>query len=255
MKKSAFIFASANVAAMMCVFTGCSDDSDEYIQFPKAPSVEVINRLATTTTPIVFKSTGRHRRIECVKGDKWINYRIDSSLAMLADLAPFTGIGPAEIIFKDGKVFCSINTVGSYAWTEEHHSTGDQLTQIWKTYVAETYPQNIYVASGFDYNKKTSIVNFAGQELGLFSSENSELILSTLGEDRRIWEYYIQTTASDIEWHLFDNIGAAYQFILACAREKYGQIAYIREDSSKGEMLYEREVDLDLLEKSWNDGL
>ena len=88
----------------------------------------------------------------------------------------------------------------------------------------------------------------------MISCDNNELVLSSMGKDLRTWEYYEQTTVSEGEDRFFENCNDAYRFIFTCAREKYGNEMVVKRFTPDGEVLHEREINLDLLEKDWNDG-
>ncbi len=240
MKKSVSIFASAVVAAMMCVFTGCSDE--DYVKFPGKPNKDVVEKLATTKTPIAFKATGETDALKHVKGDKWEfdNDEIDPSILPYVYLVK-VGFGPDVVIFEDGKTRCSLWTNYGYSWVN-FNSVSNLLRMIWRQYIADTHAQQIYVEADFDSDN--NLLKFNDEPYGIFACEYNKMTLSDLGENNRSLAYYELTSLpEDEDCHIFNNCMDGFQFIIDCAREKYGDV-FVYGDSE-----YKIEYDLNEIEQ------
>ena len=223
MKKSAFIFASAIVAAMMCVFTGCSDEDS--IKMPGEVNEVSIEALKTTKTPVVFKQ-GSPEFYQHVKGKKWEEYDLPPVICEMNSRHIIElGYGPEMIFFNDGKVYCTLWTKYGIPWRRVSYWGLGELRDIWYKYVDDTYPQEIYLCDDFLYSKKNKTLIVGGQEVGVMSCETNGLKLYCLDDDYRTCDDYWPTyLPEDEEIITFDDCKEAYRYIINCARKQYGDV-------------------------------
>ena len=226
MKKSAFIFASAIVAAIMCMFTGCSDDQEEDNGLPfSAPNEKFINNLLSTKTPTTIRSTRRCRHFLLNMDNKWeeMNY----ALVLYTE----TGVGPETITFMDGKVQVPILTLWGYSWKSSFLDKSYQdvhlLAYVWREYTERTQQQqNIYVISDVRYDKKTHLISFDNTDFEAFSCENNEFLISSCDNPySRKAEYYdtadavVADESADL---IFNSCQDAFIFIIDSMRKDFG---------------------------------
>ena len=256
MKKSAFIFASAIVAAMMCVFTGCSDDSDgedSYVEVTWSPNQEVIAEFSATTTPIAFKSTGEILKLRNLGGNKW-GYYLPENFSRLS-FHEIIGFLPDVVMFKEGNVYGSIWSYDGRSWIDDcvFYGTDFMLYCVWKQYIADTHDQQIYVEA--DFGEKENLLKFNDGTFALFTCEDDEMAISDLSDDiRSLWYYKPTTVPEEEDCYVFANCKDAFQFIIDCAREKYGDKVICREYYVYNDVAYEKEFDLNQIEEMLNKG-
>ena len=210
----------------------------------------MVEKLATTKTPIVFKSTGETKSLKHVKGDKWEfeNDEIDPSILPYI-LMLKVGFGPDVIIFKEGKVFCNLWTYYGYSWGNSLN-IDHQLFLIWKKYTDETHRQQIYVEAEFD--SKNNLLKFSDETFGIFSCEYNKMTLSDLDDERRSLAYYeLSTLPEGEDCHIFNNRIDGFQFIIDCAREKYGDVVPYTDNPTTNEYTFNLDRLEEDLKGSW----
>ena len=242
MKKSVFIFVTAIVVAMVCVFTGCSDDSD-YVKIPGKVNEEMIKTLRTTKTPIAYKWSSYTSFYHKV-GDKWEDYDPPMEGCFSSRHIIELGYGPERIYFNDGKVYCNLWSAVGINWRVVCGWDMGELEYIWKKYVADTHPQQIYLCDDFQYNKKKKTLIVGGKEMELVSCERNELkIVCTHDEYRTCDQYWPTYLPEDEEIITFDDCKEAYRYIINCARKQYGDVVTIYSFLNKDEVWMEYNLD------------
>lgn len=234
MKNPAFFILIAVIAAVSMIFSGCSDDDDSGIRFsyPGNPNTTVMNQFASTVEPIVYQVRYPRRYLHKVDGKKnrWEEYDI------LSRTTPnYEGVAPSKIIFRDGgKVDVEVWAYYYGSWIECQWKSDDdrliwryymnKLSRLWQIYCFLDGVQNVYFTTDFDYDSANKNIRFEDNIYGVIKCEEDELVLSTMGDVTRVWEFYdrIYDVEGEESKHVFGTSIEAFKYVYQCVHEKFG---------------------------------
>lgn len=204
---------------MLPIMFACTNNDNE---FPKKLNTEHIGLLSRTTEPITYKMSNW----------RWFNMPTGTTKWNELNPSEWCGIsasGPGQIIFYNEKVW---NPLSLFSM-----STGPtEFGMVWNAYLKATGKSDrLFIAVDFNLDIENKKIKLGKYMYDILKFEPEEIVVSLKykywgGENgdggmSMDWMYYTPAETviiDDINDHGFETEIAAYEYILKCAREKFG---------------------------------
>lgn len=233
---------------LLSIMTGCNNENE----FPKNLNTQHITLLSRTTEPITYKMSDW----------RWFTMPTGTTKWNEMDPSEWCGIsapGPGQIIFYNEKVWNALSLFSL--------STGPtEFGMVWNAYLkAANKNDRLFIAVDFNLDIDNKKINIGKYTYDILKFEPEEIVVALTskysggenGNGGKNWDWMYYTPAEtviidDITDHGFESEIAAYEYILQCAREKFGDTIDLNEVYSPNVIYDYNIIDLNQLEEHLN---